>query len=526
MILSEQKSRSEVDELLKTPHEAFSGLIFLPSEDRWKLRHKYSSVNLVGSARLIFPEESWPYFKLALARYAKGNKIGTVYAIPDTLNRFANLYGDELNILNEADFLSLKPKLGRAHEGLLGRVRSFFKFWVETGIGGISEEFLKAIYQVKLKGDIKGEAVKSYDPHKGPYTPIELQAVIDGVNNAFLEDRLSTANYVLTIICIQRGSRTNQIKNLRVSDFTLVQGHAIVAMPRAKQQGYGFREALTEFNISQDLYKLIRVLRKESLEKIEKHLPATEKSLVGQVSDDLLPVFGDWSIFARDLSSILECRKTSEECHLSEKNLQDRLKAVSSVISVHSERTGEIIGLTSQRFRRTVGTDLAREGAGVGVIARALDHTDHQNAGVYVSTSADMATRLDHKIGKLLAPLAQAFAGVLVRNESDALRGDDPRSRIRTNGGSDNVGTCGSFSFCGSRAPIACYTCVKFQPWIEAPHEEVLINLYGERKDILDATGDETIARQLDRTILAVEDVIRRCELKRLESMEADKFYV
>ncbi|KKM05534.1 hypothetical protein LCGC14_1753080, partial [marine sediment metagenome] len=72
----------------------------------------------------------------------------------------------------------------------------------------------------------------------------------------------------------------------------------------------------------------------------------------------------------------------------------------------------------------------------------------------------------------------------------------------------------------GSRAPIACYTCAKFQPWIEAPHEENLNSLYQERQEILDATGDETIARQLDRSILAIEDVIRRCELKRIEIAE------
>ena len=189
---------------------------------------------------------------------------------------------------------------------------------------------------------------------------------------------------------------------------------------------------------------------------------------------------------------------------------------------MHSERTGETLNLTSHRFRRTLGTDMNREGAGLGAIAFALDHTDYQSAGVYTATTADIATRLDRKIGKLLAPLAQAFAGVIVRDESEAVRGDNPESRIRTMSGSDNVGTCGNFSFCGSRAPIACYTCVKFQPWIEAPHEENLNRLYEEREEILDATGDETIARQLDRSILAIEDVIRRCELKRIEIVEVE----
>ena len=167
---------------------------------------------------------------------------------------------------------------------------------------------------------------------------------------------------------------------------------------------------------------------------------------------------------------------------------------------------------TSKRFRSTLGTDLNREGAGVGVIAAALDHTDHQNAGVYVESTGDNATRLNHKIGKLLAPLAQAFAGMIVRDETKAERGNDPTSRIRSIDGTENVGSCGNHSFCSANAPVACYTCVKFQPWLDAPHEDVLADLYEERERILNTTNDETIARILDRSILAVEDVIRRCE--------------
>lgn len=520
---SEKKSLGEIQALLDTPHKSFAGLTFLPSEDRWKLRHKYGSVSLAGSCKLIIPDESWCYFKLALARYAQVNKVGTVSGLVDVLNTIANRWGANFGIFDDADFLSLKQKFGREREDMVGRLRGFLKFWYEMGIGGISKEFIDAIYQVKLKGSIKGEAVKSYDPYIGPYTPIELQGIMDGATNAYLEDRLSTLDYVLTILFVQRGSRLNQVKNLRVGDFVLGREGAKVRMPRGKQRGSGFREEFSTFKISEDLYKLVRVLRKESLELIRNMLPASQKHLLDSLSDDLLPLLGgDWRTFARDLPAILESGITTEEHHMGEHGLAGRLRAIADVINVHSERTGEALNLTSHRFRRTMGTDLAREGAGVGPIAVALDHTDYQNAGVYVSTTADIATRLDRKIGKLLAPLAQAFAGLLVRDESEAVRGDNPESRIRTIAGSDNVGTCGNFSFCGSRAPIACYTCAKFQPWLEAPHEENLNSLYEERQEILDATGDETIARQLDRSILAIEDVIRRCELKRIEIVEVE----
>ncbi|WP_296933306.1 site-specific integrase [uncultured Marinobacter sp.] len=516
------KSKYEINELLNTPHKAQSGLTFTPFESRWVLRHKSASINLSGAAQIIFPEEVWPYFKLALARYAASHKVASVRAIVESLNFFAASFGSDQNIMDDADFISLKPKLGVNLEYQLSRVRGFFKYWFETGIGGISKDFIDAISQLKLKGNVKGEAVKSHDPYVGAYTPIELQGIAEGLNNAYIDDQISLSSYILAYLHLQRGSRTNQIKNLRVGDFSITQKGAKVKMPRAKQRNVPFRKQFKEYPISKDLYQLIQILKNDSLDEIMRRLPDSEQPLIQQVTDDLLPVFGDWDSFARQLPLIIRAQETSEECHLSEGALQYRLLRVADIINVFSERTGEKMKLTALRFRRTLGTDIHREGGGVGAIAYALDHEDYQNAGVYVETTADVATRLDMKIGKLLAPLAQAFAGVVVRNESEAVRGDDPSSRIRTNAGSESVGTCGNFSFCGSRAPFSCYTCIKFQPWLDAPHEEILSELYEERQAILDATGDETIARQLDRTILAVEDVIQRCEQKRIEVAEVE----
>ena len=289
---SEKKSLDEMQALLNTPHKSFAGLAFLPSDARWKLRHKYGSVNLAGSCKLIIPDESWCYFKLALARYAQVNKVGTVCSIANTLNMFANRHGADFDILDEANFISLKQAVGKEREDMLGKLRGFFKFWLETGIGGISREFIEAIYQIKLKGSIKGEAVKSHDPYIGPYTPIELQGIMDGATNAYLKDRLSTLDYVLTILFVQRGSRLNQVKNLRVGDFVLGREGAKVRMPRGKQRGSGFREEFSTFKISEDLYKLVRVLRKESLELIRNMLPASQKHLLDRLSDDLLPLLG------------------------------------------------------------------------------------------------------------------------------------------------------------------------------------------------------------------------------------------
>jgi len=73
------------------------------------------------------------------------------------------------------------------------------------------------------------------------------------------------------------------------------------------------------------------------------------------------------------------------------------------------------------------------------------------------------------------------------------------------------MGNCGKFGFCGSLAPIACYTCSNFQPWLDGPHDAVLMHLISERERLL-VGSDIRIASINDRTILAVAEVVKQCE--------------
>lgn len=103
---------------------------------------------------------------------------------------------------------------------------------------------------------------------------------------------------------------------------------------------------------------------------------------------------------------------------------------------------------------------------------------------------------------------------MLIKNEADAVRGDDPSSRImdpRIDKSMQPMGNCGKHGFCGQLAPIACYTCAHFQPWLDGPHEAVLNHLIAERDRML-TTADMRIASVNDRTILAVAEVVRQCQ--------------
>ncbi len=503
--LAEKIPSHELDELLAREYVSHEGLPFIPADDTWALSFNDKRKANVCKAEFLFSVEDRSYFRLALSSFAQINTGDSVRNIVSYLNMFRNDYPDLNNILDPIQFISLKNKRGPAREYQVSTLRGFFRFWHSSGLWGVSDEFIEHTNALSFKGNEKGRAVLTHDPHSGPYSPIEMQGIYTGMANAYGVFKLDVTDYLVGYLFAELGQRARQYAQLRFGDFT---SDLVVNMPRAKQRGGGFRKEFSKFVISESLYELVQLQKKRV------------NTLIGKTEFiDHCPLLPNYRLFGGSLHSGDEI---TEEHHAPKFAWSEALARVEIIINVISERTGERLRLRATRFRRTLGTDLAREGYGEAVIATALDHQDKQNVRSYIEVSAEMATRLDQKLSRYLAPIAQAFAGVIVKDEQSAIRGNDLTSRIRTHDGEESIGTCGQMGFCGANAPVACYTCVKFQAWRDAPHEEVLIQLLDEREEIIKTTGDHTIAGILDRSILAVEDVIQRCERMRKDEEESD----
>ena len=133
---------------------------------------------------------------------------------------------------------------------------------------------------------------------------------------------------------------------------------------------------------------------------------------------------------------------------------------------------------------------------------------------MYVRATPEIIERIDRAIAMQMAPLARAFGGVIIASESEAIRGDDPSSRIvdpRFDKNLKPMGNCSTHGSCGFMAPISCYTCHSFQAWADGPHEAVLSYLIAERARLV-SDADDRIASVNDRTILAVAEVVRQCQ--------------
>ncbi|MDF9775407.1 site-specific integrase [Pseudomonas baetica] len=412
--------------------------------------------------------------------------------------------------LDTRSLVAYRSKLAVANEHYLGGLRGFFVTWYKQGHPGIGEEFYNTLQGWVLKGNEKGRAVLQMDSLKGPLTDIEMQGVLDGVITCYSEKNLALEEFALILTLLHTGRRAIQIVGLKIKDLRLteVKGNVSYSInfPRAKQRHVPWRSTFNTCAIDEDLWLILQLQVAATVKKLQARVAFP-------VSDALiqeLPLFADFADVSRGTTEkeLLELLRF-DFLHAPVSTCGAALTRFSDLQPVFSERTGEPLHLTTRRFRLTLGTNVARQGYGISIVAEVLDHSDLQNAGYYIKSLSDIVERIDKAVAQQLAPLAQAFQGVLVASEREAVRGDDPSSRISN--GRVNVGTCGSYGFCGALAPIACYTCLHFQPWLDGPHEEVLNELLDSSDRIWGVTQDVKIASANDRLILAVTEVVQRC---------------
>ncbi len=290
------------------------------------------------------------------------------------------------------------------------------------------------------------------------------------------------------------GCRPAQLSLLKTKDVIQRErksgGHEyFIAIPSVKRRQVvrsGFKNRLLSDDFGAFLWGLAKRIETEYANRIT---DATEAPLFGlrDVRDD----------------EFLEGLKY----HRSASTMSRFISYLGGTIRCISERTGEPMHLNGYRLRYTKGTAMAEEGHAQAVIAEALDQTTLGSVKQYTAVTGKFHARYNKALSMRLATTAQAFAGVLI-SSSDQDAGEAIRSPEIT-GTFEPIARCGKFGFCKFNAPIACYTCVSFRPFKEAPHEVILEHLLRERERYL-GNSNKTLAVTEDRTIVAVMQVILR----------------
>lgn len=451
-----------------------------------------------------------------LAFYAQNFSAGQVKSLSESLlHYFRNC---NTNVISEVHLLNYRNFSEYALLNV-GRLRSFFRRWYKFGYVGVSKELVDMLDSWRISGVLKGEAVKRLDPKEGPLSDFELEAFNEGAVTAYERGIVGIEHLAVSLLTSSTGRRPIQLTHLKHRDLWSAappdggETRYFLSIPRAKQ-GLPFRSEFRTFEITHELWSILSAQK----ESVRRWVIDNDGEKYSDHFDDL-PLFpGRRALLKSMLTTDFVGDLSTDKLHMVSSYVSHMLKDVAEAGGVYSHRTEEQLYVFARRFRYTIGTRAAREGHNKYVIAELLDHSDAQNVGAYTLNVPEHVKRIDEAVAYQLIPIAQAFAGVLVDTEDDALRGHDPKSRVRNS--KISCGTCGHFGFCGALAPIACYTCIHFQAWVDAPHEELLSELISEREEIIATTGDMAVAAIRDRTIFAVAEVVKRCAARRAEMEE------
>lgn len=486
-----------------------SGLVFDATGSSWVYQDGVSHVSIdFTSVEDLIGQEMLNGLRGVLKWYLENHAPQTATNIFGRLKSMLRLIPRDrdspLETITPVDILNFRGLPIKGPETTLSILRGFLLKWHELGYHGISDDTVRLLNTLRVKSNTKGTAVSTMDPNIGPYTAMEHEAILSAAHDAYGNGTLDQAMYLLALLFINFGARPIQYASMKICDLEVGVSDRgdrtyVLQIPRAKQR--------TKSPRSQ---RKARTLISQIGEMLDSYRQAVARSFEGRLPDiSQAPMF----------PSLRQTEISSEdfEFHHTGQTLARAMEKALDKLEVVSERTGKRINISSVRFRRTFGTNAAREGHGELVIAEMLDHSDNQSVGVYVAAIPEIAERIDRAVATQLAPLAQAFKGILIRDESEATRGDDPTSRIRDlriDREGKAMGSCGQYSVCSFSAPIACYTCRSFEPWLDGPHEAVLEHLLKRREQQLE-TMDERIASINDRTILAVAQVVQNCREQR-----------
>ena len=394
-------------------------------------------------------------------------------------------------------FSEARATLGDERDYLLHYWRQLYQWCALRGYSRFTRKVSHKLADQVIGGNTRARAVRSADPNKGPLTDSETFALTNALRAAKIDRSISVAEQAALWLCLTCGANTSQYTSLREEDLVpmTLNGERvgwILRVPRHKKGD-----------------ALERVQFKPR--KLQEMPAAAILALIEENREKYPPDGGVRPLFRRKKPASPDSAIDPEWAwHMKVTSFGTLIQAAVSKLNVDSY-LGDPLAVSPRRFRYTLATRLVASGASKYAVAEALDHSSLQYVDTYFDVAANIVDILDSAMALALAPRAQAF---IVEREEDAVRGTVKGSRCHYSNPEtqthEPIGTCGNSSFCNVIGPLACYTCRRFQPWLDGPHEEVLDYLI-ERRDSRRALGlDEKLVAIEDNVILAVAGVVNR----------------
>ncbi len=279
-------------------------------------------------------------------------------------------------------------------------------------------------------------------PESGALTDQELHNLHGALNLSYANGEISMQDFTLVWMCIGTGLRPIQIARMLRSDVSIHDGpegkEVMLRVPLAKGEGGNKGEFW--------LRRAPSVLAEALITYLESSTESPQNPLFFETSPAIA----------------------------------QRVKAVGERLDSWSDRLGTKIPISTYRFRYTLATRALAHGASDWEVARLLTHRSTSCIQFYRASMPELLNPIESALGKEMGYFARAFQGRLINDLSEATRKDEGEAEIMdflhlTKG--ETIGACGTRARCYLNAPVACLSCSRFEPYREAPWEELLASL-------------------------------------------------
>ena len=354
------------------------------------------------------------------------------------------------------------------------RLRAFYRWGVTWQYEDFDPGFLDILRSITAVGNAKGHSVRFRDVLRGPFTPDELLLIARAVR----EGLGSSQDRAIVMLHMELGHNPVASARMRNSDLVRYETSSAVMwqldVPRVKKRIP--RRETKRRPISATLGSLLKSLQRDGPDDPLLHwLPASQPE--GAIS--------------------LAMRRFAEAAGLVSPRTQQRLR------------------INPRRFRFSIATHMAEEGASLFHIAEVLDHSDTQSVRVYVETASSIADPVAQATDGALMPLVRRFQGRIVEDDAGGL------SHRKIPAVAPHLGLpqldVGGIGYCGRDAareglcqllpPLSCYLCPSFAALQTGPHRQMLASIE-EFLEVQEPQSDRRILVQLDQVRAAIRQVI------------------
>ncbi|QQX84791.1 tyrosine-type recombinase/integrase [Cupriavidus necator] len=367
---------------------------------------------------------------------------------------------------------------------------------------GFDEEFALDLDDTPVAARYSRLAVELEDEECGPLWDTEVTVL----RRALAEDRSPARSHVMqraaVALSLAYGRNPSNFCLLRETDLSNrlagfnVPPQWVLSIPRIKKRGQRVRQQFVEERVSDELLVMLQDL-----------LAMNQGIDCGGYPRPL---------FMRADADAWRAGTGVDEYayHMTVKEFLWLIRKFATRMAIVSPRTAAELRLSSRRLRYTFATTMVELGVSKTVLATMLDHSDTQHVRVYYALKGRRLTRiLDQAAAIRLGPLMKLFKGTPIGTSQAETGKVSPDKKIRFVGDMNavppvEIGACGQPRSCSLDPPFSCYLCPKFQPYVEADHQAVLVELIRGREARRSRLGMR-LSVQMDDVIYAVAEVVQ-----------------